>query len=458
VSFSDFNRFDPPPLRTPTVGDIFGVSRDTPLNYVKRTTVDGELELALGRRKHIVIFGSSKQGKTCLRKWNLLERQYITITCSNKRSLGSLHSAILKAAGYTVEQVSTKTVSGENKISAKMSAKFKSPIVDLSSEVTTEQKSGTYEYQSTELQLELDPSDVDDIIKALDTINFGRYIVLEDFHYLDEDIQRDFSVALKSFHEASNYTFIIVGVWLDENRLIQYNGDLTGRLSTINADAWTEEELHQVIEKGEELLGFSFALDFKSALISECYDSVWVVQEACYQACEIAGVILEQENTRQIGDRNLAIELIDRAVDAQSGRFNGFISNFIHGFVPTESELHKWILSAALISDVGQLENGLTYESIRDFLEANNSHTVSSRQIFQALESTRNLQVQKLGIKPIILDYDQSKRQLNVVDRSFLIWLNHQSIDHLLQQAELPRAFIRKWLEEVNPDLNKHHL
>ena len=41
----------------------------------------------------------------------------------------------------------------------------------------------------------------------------------------------------------SNFTFIIVGVWLDENRLVQYNGDLTGRVLAVNADAWSRDEL-----------------------------------------------------------------------------------------------------------------------------------------------------------------------------------------------------------------------
>lgn len=32
---------------------------------------------------------------------------------------------------------------------------------------------------------------------------------------------------MKAFHEGSDLCFIVVGVWLDENRLIQHNGDLS---------------------------------------------------------------------------------------------------------------------------------------------------------------------------------------------------------------------------------------
>jgi hypothetical protein len=58
--------------------------------------------------------------------------------------------------------------------------------------------------------------------------------------------------------------------------------------------------------------------------------------------------------------------------------------------------------------------------------------------VTQALQSTASLQVGKMRIKPIILDYDQSRRRLNVVDRGFLIWLGHQDKTELLAAAGLP--------------------
>jgi len=50
----------------------------------------------------------------------------------------------------------------------------------------------------------------------------------------------------------------------------------------------------------------------------------------------------------------------------------------------------------------------------------------------------------KLNITPIILDYNQSRRRLDVVDRSFLVWLKHQDIGELLSIAELPEELTGK--------------
>jgi hypothetical protein len=54
--------------------DVFGVSRELPLTYVEREHVDDKLLDNLTRDKHIIIYGSSKQGKTCLRKALLARR------------------------------------------------------------------------------------------------------------------------------------------------------------------------------------------------------------------------------------------------------------------------------------------------------------------------------------------------------------------------------------------------
>lgn len=54
------------------------------------------------------------------------------VTCSNKWSgLAPLHTAILKAAGYTIEQSTTKTAEGTFKVTAKIEGKAKIPFLAL---------------------------------------------------------------------------------------------------------------------------------------------------------------------------------------------------------------------------------------------------------------------------------------------------------------------------------------
>lgn len=416
--------------------DVFGVARDLPKNYVVRASVDNRFVAALSRDQHIVIYGSSKQGKTCLRKYNLKEDDYIFVTCSNKWSLPQLHSAILSKAGYVVEGTTTKAVSGETKVSAKLSGGFNLFGNKATAEASVDD-AGKRENKLESHPMELDPADVNDIISALDKAGCPQFIVLEDFHYLPEATQRDFAVALKAFHESSKYSFVVVGVWRDQNRLVQQNGDLTGRVVAIDADRWLTDELQQVIEGGEKLLNITFSERFKADLLEGCFSNVFVVQESCRLACERAGVFETQSKHREVEAD--ASELIKEAVDAHSARYTGFIINFAAGFQSSTLVMYKWLLWPVLTADVDDLEKGLKYGDLRAAMNEHHPEApINPGNITQALLSTASLQVGKMAIKPIILDYDETNRVLNVVDRSFLIWLQHQDRDELLALADLP--------------------
>lgn len=413
--------------------DVYGIGRELPLNYVSRKAVDEYFVSNLTRDKHIIIFGSSKQGKTSLRKHCLQDDDYIVVHCSNKWGIADLHAAILKRIGYEVTQSATRTTSGKNKIIAAIKASILGAGMGISGEKETTNSDAT-----TTKPLELDPEDVNDIISAL--TNFSKFIVLEDFHYLPIETQKDFSVALKAFHEQSKLCFIIVGVWLEEGRLTVYNGDLTGRMVGVNADLWTADELREVIAAGEALLNISFADSFKNSVLAGCLDSVYIVQEACYQACTREGINFTQGSMRtNVGAAQDVPALIREVVNQQTGRYNSFITLFAGGFQETALQMYKWLLYPVLTADDNALEIGLTYRHMRDVLRRHHPEgsALNIGNLTQALQSAASLQVKK-EIKPIVLDYDQTNLKLNVVDRGFLIWLANQDRKDLLELADLP--------------------
>lgn len=412
--------------------DVYGISRDLPLNYVTRKSADEALIENLTRDKHLIIYGSSKQGKTSLRKHCLSDDDYIVVHCSNKWQLDDLHSAILKSAGFSLTQSMTKTETGKSKVTAT----FKASALGIGVEAGGE-KGNEGAITTVTKPLELDPSDVNDIISAL--ADFKKYIVLEDFHYLPVETQRDFAVALKAFHEQSKLCFIIIGVWLEEGRLTVYNGDLTGRIFNINADKWSSNELSKVISVGEALLNIVFTNEFKELLLDACLDSVFIVQETCYQACRKSDVIQTHSGEpKSVGVGLDVRQLIKEVVNEQTGRYNSFITQFAAGFQDTVLRMYAWLLYPVLTADVGKLEVGLRYREIRDVLREHHpdGKDLNPGNVTQALQFTASLQVKK-EIKPIVLDYDQTNLRLNVVDRGFIIWLKNQDREELLELAGL---------------------
>ena len=416
--------------------DVFGISRELPLNYVSRKSVDERFIDNLTREKHIVIFGSSKQGKTSLRKKCLDDTDYITVHCSNKWGIADVHSNILKRAGFEVTQSTKKTAEGKQKIEAKFTASVFG--VGVGAGGGKEQATGN---EMVTTPLELEPEDVNDVIAALKSIGFAKYIVLEDFHHLPIETQKDFSVSLKAFHEASEFCFIIVGVWLEENRLTVYNGDLSGRITAINADLWNEDELSEVIRAGEALLNVVFDDETKRALVSECEGSVSILQEACHKICKDEAIHRTCSGEAKVVGVGVDVqELITGVVNNQRGRYNSFLTQFADGFQHTALQMYRWLLYPIICADQKSLERGLKLSDIRKSLVVKHpqKNDLNTGNITQALQAAAALQVKK-DIKPLILDYDQTNLRLNVVDRGFIIWLGHQDKNEVLEELDLPK-------------------
>jgi hypothetical protein len=383
----------------------------------------------LERNKHTVIYGSSKQGKTCLRKHCIPEENRIEIHCSNKWDLEQLMGAILKKAGYKIERSETKTMTGRHKIIAKLKTGFFGGGGETEIEKSTEK---------VREELELDPSDVNDVIRALNNIDFDKYIILEDFHYMSEETQEDFAVALKAIHENSDLVFIVVGVWLEENRLISLNGDLRDRVNSVNADKWKQEKLIEVIEKGEKHLNIEFDEDFKQDLTNNCHESVSIVQKTCQTVCKKENIERKQEETEMIAEDIQAIEIVREVVDKNSARYERFLRDFAEGFQQTQYDMYMWLLHPIIMSDPKEVEQGIQYSDIREMIESEHPEgtDLNPGNLTQSITSVSSLQA-KIGIKPFILDYDSNNRRLSSVDKGFLTWISTQDEDKLLDDAGL---------------------
>ncbi len=420
--------------------DVYGITRDLPLNYVVRSDIDGRFVDALTRKKHVIIHGGSKQGKTSLRKYNLDDDSYVSVTCQTNWSLSTLMGAILKSAGFRVSTVmrpSERAVSGGFKIKAE----FAPPIPGLKLGAEIAANAATADVKPRPFQLEIDPADTNDVIAALQEASFDKRIVLEDFHYLPIVTQQQFAFALKSFHDNSDYTFIVIGVWKESSRLTRYNGDLNLRVISIDADLWTAPELIEVIEAGQTLLNVQFTDGFKADLVEASFESVYLVQEACYRACQIAGISETCENICVIGNNVSAKEMVRQVVKEQTGRYQTFLMDFARGFQDTKLDMYRWVCFSVLRCSVKEMTDGLTLKKVMGMVRAKHPEgdKVSAASFTNALSNVAYLQAQK-DVRPIILDYDENNRRLDVVDKGFLIWKSTIDIDEQLEVLDLPTS------------------
>lgn len=427
------------PERVYHTADVYGVSRDLPITYVERRTIDDKLVDNLTRDKHVVIYGSSKQGKTCLRRHCLNDEDYILVQCQNTWDASKLSEAILKSVGCEVEVSHSRTSDGKAKLQIRSSGTLSVLGVGKARiESGIGEERGKSETTVTE-PLQFDPSDPNDLVRTLKALNFKKFIVLEDFHYLPPDTQDNFAFALKTIHETSKLTFIIVAVWREENRLIVLNGDLAGRVISVDADAWSRDDLVKVIECGEPLLNVRFPTVFRNSLIENSLNSVYIVQDCCYRVLKHYGINETQKETFEVPADVDTKALVAEVIGEQGARYQAFLINFAGGFQDTQLEMCKWILYQVLTANIEELEDGLSYRVIRTKIQSKHAHRpgLNPGNITQALVSVPALQARK-NIKPFILDYDRSNLRLSIVDKGFLIWLAVQDRRGLLDMLDLP--------------------
>lgn len=146
-----------------------------------------------------------------------------------------------------------------------------------------------------------------------------------------------------------------------------------------------------------------------------------------------------QKPTRSVGVGESANSIVKEVVDKQSARFSDFLTNFAAGFGQTDLEMYRWILVPLMGASTDALEDGLQHRHIRRVLSRvpSRGSSLNEGDVTQALKGVASLQVQ-LGVKPLVLDYDQSLKRLNIVDRSFHIWLVQQDKEDLVDMIDVP--------------------
>jgi hypothetical protein len=100
------------------------------------------------------------------------------------------------------------------------------------------------------------------------------------------------------------------------------NRDLVGRVSPINADIWTDDDLRRVITEGEQKLNIKFPTGFAAKLVEKSCGSVYLVREACRRACEIGGINNRLDVAKQI-DQTINVRTLLRAIAGDGIDYQG---------------------------------------------------------------------------------------------------------------------------------------
>ncbi len=425
--------------------DVFGVSKNQVLSYYQRTRVDGLFLSALQSDKQIIVYGSSKQGKTALVDKHLPYKDNIVVRLTPKTRPTDVYRSILEDVGYEVvaEKSVSDTLSGEVSGETKIQGQF--PFFAKATASAKGAVKGSNEKETKTVPIGFNLELPNDIAKIISKSGDTRVIVLENFHYLTEDVQTQLAFDLRTFQELG-IRFIILGVWREKNRLTQFNGDLIDRIIEVPVEPWEKEEFEQVILKGSKILNIKLSQEVIGELINNAFDSIGVVQELVKTVCiinNIQGVQSSELSLNEIEDLKSAISIKAEEYASRHIRALESIAEGRKTTIPKDGTtplfLPYYTVRAFLGFEFIDVVKGIRREQLEAAIK--NIHhrgdDIRSSDMSNLLYNFGSLQSEK-NIVPPIFDYDQSAKTLRVIDSTFYFFLRNVNKKQVLNDLNDP--------------------
>lgn len=434
----------------PKLEQVFGVSTGNVLSYLEREDVDGRFVEALKADKQIIVYGSSKQGKTSLVQKYLPYSKNIVVRLTPKMSIADIYASVLRQLGIRLKTGITDTQGRESAVSLKAGFKALIPIFGGGEASTEGRVKATNElasdYEEVPFNLEL-PQDVSELVRK---VKSQKAIILENFHYLNDEGQKQLAYDLRTFQEL-NIRFVILGVWREKNRLVQFNGDLIDRIIEIPVEPWHETDFYKVAEKGEKELRVKISPEILGRCCEASFSSIGVFQELLKEMCLLAGIRETQDIEHELSNSDTLARAIERKAQEYAARHQRALESIAAGNVGGGGGregrqplyLPYYLVKVILQSGYDALAEGMRRATIQERIQKihhrPDKEDVRASDMSNLLHNLAALQSAK-NISPPIIDYDQNTKMLQVVDSTFYFFL--KNADLKLIENEIPSPLI----------------
>lgn len=426
---------------------VFGVSRDPVATYIERSAVDSALSAALNETRQIIIYGSSKQGKTSLLQRHVPDDKRVTVHCGPTTTAEDIYRSFLRQRD--VEIVTEKSSGTSRELSASISAKFTARIPffgDGSAKTKGEIKSGGKEDEKRKA-IEFNLANAQDVGELLHQVDgSGFFYVLENFHYLTDDVQRQLAFDLRTFEEMG-LRFVILGVWRERNRLVQYNGDLQDRIAEVPVEPWEDADFQRIVDEGSRILRVTFAPEVTSRIFAEAHGSVAVVQELLKKLCErakIAESIAIDQPSIHLADTAMLRGAIEDKVAEYAARHIRSLESIAAGSRArrTTEETSALFLPYHLVRvmvhrSYNELKDGIERKTLQRLIQEEHTtpDNVRTSDVTGMLSRLATLQASQ-NIVPPLFDFDPGTRRVKVVDSTLYFFIDNCDPDEVM--AEIP--------------------
>lgn len=398
--------------------DVFGIRTTVnDFSYIDRGGLDLEISKLAKRNMHIALRGESKSGKSWLRQ-KIFPNANV-ISCRLGFEVNEIYRQIL--SNLEISLVVEKTTSGGVDLSFKGSSEIGWEwLAKAKGEAKVDGHFKKEVVKKTVGQDEFDLDFLARIVKASD-----RRIIIEDFHYLGSDVQRELAHDLKTLWDLSVY-FVIVGVWHRKNYVTYLNSDVAGRVQEVTV-YWSEDELAASITKGAKALNIEISPDTTKHLARDSFNNVGILQSLAYSYCDLLGI---HEKQRIIKDFSHASTVTDAGMayaEQIEAVYQLFAENVSEGIRKRKdsTQIYAYAMQTLVDATDDELISGLSIDVIYTRTNARQPR-IQKGNLRTVLRKFREIQVDDRG-KGLVLSFDEATETMIVVDRGLLFYRKYMT-------------------------------
>lgn len=253
-------------------------------------------------------------------------------------------------------------------------------------------------------------------------------LIIDDFHYLNRDIQGSVVRALKALIFDGN-PVILIAIPHRRYDAVRVEKEMTGRVQEVPISYWTEDELAHIPSKGFPILNVQTTGHIVEKFVSECLSSPHLMQEFCRQLCEENGIEETQEAGFVLQPKQSVNRLFERvAADTSKTVFERLAKGPRQRSDRNQRQFkdgRTGDIYVAVLHAIANLKPGMTtveYEGVRTALRELLVDLPQAHEVSRVLEHMSNIQADEASSVPV-LDWEKDERRLHIIDPFFAFFL-----------------------------------
>lgn len=413
-------------MKKQRVSQVFVPGGMPKLTYVERT--QGEIRAKLESAKDnlcklVTLTGQTKSGKTVLTQmiFPFTDPNVIWIDGGSITAENDIWEQVLDGLDvYPSEEVNTSDLAS-TVVSGKANVTANILIAKGSGELGVSQNEGSTRGKKSVRNI----TSKNAAIKALSDSQAS--LIIDDFHYLDRDMQGSFVRAVKPlvFH---GVPVVLIAIPHRRYDAIKVEREITGRLENIMMPYWSIDELKQIATIGFPLLNIDVSPTIVNLLTSEALGSPHLMQEFCKRLCADYSIKETSEQKIKISKVDDSLfkgvaestgkVVFDKLATGPRQRSDRLMRLLKNG---ERVDIYKVVLYA--LSKMKPGMQTIQYEELRSAIRDIVAETPpQAHEVTRVLEKMSEIASNEEASTPVI-DWEREEQKLHITDPFFAFYL-----------------------------------